>query len=115
MTVYGLVVDGIKEIVREPAEALREIELERIDLLLSAHMPKAVAGNVERTNVTLRILERRSKLLGLDRPEQLDVTGAVATANMTGAPSDTERARQLAAFIAMARARKEAEGGKSNE
>lgn len=110
-TVFTYVSDGLKQIVREPAEALREIELERVDVLLAAVFADAAEGDDTKINTTLRVMERRAKLLGLDKPEQLDVSAAVATANMTGAPSDTDRARQLAAFIAMTRARKEAEQG----
>lgn len=109
-TVYDWVVEGMARIIREPAEKLREMELERIDLLLAAHFADAAGGDMEKTSTVLRVMDRRAKLLGLDAPTKTEVTGVVATAAMSGhAPSDNDRARQLAAFIAMTRARKEAE------
>lgn len=108
-TIYDLIVDGLRQIVQIPAEELRTLMLHRHDLLLSGRFADAIAGDEEKTRTCLNIMERQSKLLGLDAPTQTELSGALATANMTGAPSDTERARQLAAFIAMTRARKEAD------
>lgn len=104
-TVFELVTDGLKQIIREPAEALREIELERIDLLLAAHFYGAANGSIDKTGVVLRIMERRSKLLGLDRPTEVDVSGTVASVNLRPSDiTDKMRVRALGALIAKVRA-----------
>jgi transposase-like protein len=49
------------------ADELREIESERLDRLQRAAWPKAANGDLSAIAMVLRIMERRSKLLGLDR------------------------------------------------
>jgi hypothetical protein len=59
---------------QEKAKVLRQLELERLDALLLGHWSKAITGDYDASRVVLRIADRRAKLLGLDKPEQLDVT-----------------------------------------
>ena len=47
-------------------DELRELELERLDHLLRAHWGKAMAGNLASSKVILRVIEQRSRLLGLE-------------------------------------------------
>jgi predicted transglutaminase-like cysteine proteinase len=69
--------------VHEQADALRDIELRRIDELWAAHYPKARAGDEDATELCLKLVDRRVKLLGLNKPEQRDLrvtAGSVAEA-----------------------------------
>ena len=68
---------ALREAVREPAEELRTLELERLDSLyatvtaiIETGSPKDVLNAIDRA---LRIMERRSKLLGLDAPVRQDL------------------------------------------
>jgi hypothetical protein len=58
---------ALKAVVREPAEEVRTLELERLDAMLMALWPAVRNGNFGASAQALRIMERRAKLLGLDR------------------------------------------------
>jgi hypothetical protein len=64
---------------QEKVKVLRQLEVERLDSLLLAHWTKAMKGDVFSSGIILRISDRRAKLLGLDKPAQLDITGTVNT------------------------------------
>lgn len=57
----------------ELGRAYRELELEKLDGLWMAMYSKALQGNEKAAMVCLRIIERRSKFLGLDAPSQVKV------------------------------------------
>lgn len=61
----------------EEAEAIRQIELERLDDALDAISDRIEQGDDRAVATMLRIQERRAKLLGLDSPDrqQVEVTG----------------------------------------
>ena len=42
---------------------------------MAGHWEKAIHGDVNSTRTVLTIMDRRAKLLGLDAPQRLDVTG----------------------------------------
>ena len=65
----------LTEYAVEPATQLRDMEVARLDRLLAAHWGKATKGDVNATRMVLTIMDRRAKLLGLDAPQKLDVTG----------------------------------------
>ncbi len=47
----------------------RMLELQRLDALQVGLWDQAVAGDVKAVNAVLRIVQQRSRLLGLDKPE----------------------------------------------
>ncbi len=47
----------------------RALELQRLDALQVGLWEQALAGDVKAVNAVLRIIEQRSRLLGLDKPE----------------------------------------------
>ena len=60
--------------IREPAEAVRLLELERLDQLqIMAYKRATVAGDVPAAALVLKIMERRAKLLGIDAPVVYDL------------------------------------------
>ena len=65
---------GIRSIMREPADDLRSLELERLDTIQVGLWTKARSGDVQAIDRLLRIMERRAKLLGLDAPEASTVS-----------------------------------------
>jgi hypothetical protein len=68
---------GLAEINREyqlDTEALRREHLETIDRLQMALWSKAIGGDVKAIDSITRLLERKSRLCGLDAPVQLLVT-----------------------------------------
>ena len=56
----------LKEVCAEKAEEVRQLESERLDALTQGLWEKAVTGDVAATTACLRVMERRSKLLGVD-------------------------------------------------
>lgn len=68
--------DALAEIQAEQRELATEVlqlELQRLDLLLKVHMPKALEGDLDSFDRVIRIMDRRAKYLGLDAPEKFDV------------------------------------------
>ena len=62
--------------LREPADRLRALELERLDVLWQIQYLNAQAGDVQAMGACMKIMERRGKLLGLDAAVKAEVTGA---------------------------------------
>lgn len=54
-------------------EALREAETARLDRLQAGIWSDAVAGDLNAIEKILKIIDRRCKLLGLDKPSQVEV------------------------------------------
>lgn len=71
---YDDVSFSLAELAREyrgEAESLRQLELERLDTLQNALWPAATNGDDRAIGAIMKLMERRSKLLGLDAPVQL--------------------------------------------
>ena len=64
---YEAVKAGLDKTLREPAEELRQLELARLDVMLEGIYKNVAYGNRDAISTALRISERRSRLLGLDR------------------------------------------------
>jgi hypothetical protein len=54
-------------------EELRREDVDRVERLLLAYWPQAVAGNQRAGEFALKLLERRARLLQLDAPTQHEV------------------------------------------
>ena len=67
---------AIREKQDEAAEDVLALEIERLDIMLMGIMPQARRGNQGAIDRVLRIMDRRSKYLGLDAPVKRDVTSA---------------------------------------
>ncbi|HOW68255.1 MAG TPA: hypothetical protein PK256_23490, partial [Verrucomicrobiota bacterium] len=63
---YAAIEVGLSAAVQEPADQLRQIELARLDIATAAVMPKIERGSLQAVDRLVRIMDRRSKLLGLD-------------------------------------------------
>jgi Sigma-70, region 4. len=62
--------------VVETAEDALAIELERLDNMLLSIAPQLRRGNLNAIDRALKIMERRAKLLGLDKPARQEIMGA---------------------------------------
>lgn len=54
-------------------EELRQLELERLDALTEALNPMASVGNPSSVSMSVKVMERRAKLLGLDMPLEVEL------------------------------------------
>lgn len=64
----------LEPVIKQRAERLRELESRRLDRCQLALTPGLDAGDPRAVMASVRVMERRAKLLGLDAP--LQVTGA---------------------------------------
>ena len=92
---YAAYKRAIKRTQQQPADELRETELDRVDRLQLALWPKAMKGDNASINTIVRLMERRARLLGLDTPIKIqqDIT------TWTGDESIDRAVRDLAALL----------------
>lgn len=64
---------ALHEVIREPAQDVLALELDRLDALLLGCWQNAKSGDPHAIDRALRIMDRRAKYLGLDKP--IEVSG----------------------------------------
>src|SRR5262245_7146320 len=62
------VLAALRDNVTEPNAEMRALELARLDALHEALWEKALGGDLPAVDRVLKVMERRSKMLGLDAP-----------------------------------------------
>jgi len=62
--------------LQEPADEIRQQEQERLNRLASVYYRQALQGDAQAASLMLKIMERRSRLIGLDQPikQQVEMT-----------------------------------------
>lgn len=71
---FKAAMSALKRATKEPADAVREMELARLDGMLHALQDKIAAADTRAIDTALRIMDRRARFLGLDAPQSIDVT-----------------------------------------
>jgi hypothetical protein len=61
----------IRNLPGEEAAEIRKLEMERLDALTDAVWMTAMAGDTRAVETMLKLMERRSRLLGLDSPHKI--------------------------------------------
>jgi hypothetical protein len=61
------------EMIFESVDEARKLELMRLDELQFCLWDRAINGDLPAANCVLKIMDRRAKLLGLDKPEKVEV------------------------------------------
>jgi hypothetical protein len=74
---YEAVMTALKDTLREPAEEVRKLELDRLDAMLNAIWPQALSGDLKAIDSVLRLMDRRARYLGLDAPVRVDIEADV--------------------------------------
>lgn len=59
----------------DPPEELRKLEQERLDAIQVEMWKMVQQGSLKASEVALKVMDRRAKLLGLDKPMQVEVGG----------------------------------------
>lgn len=62
---------AMKRTLQQPADELRNAELDRLDRLQLAAWPKAMQGDTTAIMTVLRVMDNRAKLLGLNMPVKI--------------------------------------------
>jgi hypothetical protein len=57
---------AIRDDLKDALELNRQLDLDRVDGLLQTFYPQARAGNIESATITIRALQHRAKLVGLE-------------------------------------------------
>lgn len=65
----------LRETMGEDAEAIRQVELERLDRLTEAVWSRATAGDDSAIDRVLKLMDRRARYLGLDAPVRQELAG----------------------------------------
>lgn len=76
---YNDVQDALREITREPSEAVLKLELQRIDRLWLGLYAKAIKGDVRCVDRAIKLIDRRITLHGLN-VQQHDISVEVLEA-----------------------------------
>ena len=74
--VKNIISNALKALTKEmkgQAEQIRSLELTRLDELQTAIWADCMDGKLTAIDRVLKIMERRSKLVGLDAPDRLDI------------------------------------------
>lgn len=70
-------IEQAQDETRRLAHTALHLELERVDFVLRSLTPAVVKADPKAATAFLKAMERRAKLLGLDRPEKHEVSGSV--------------------------------------
>jgi hypothetical protein len=91
---------ALREQTAEDVTSVREMELQRCDEMMAGLWKFAVKGDVASVATVLRVMERRSRLLGLDAPTKQEVLGALVSITPEEAAklSDDELKDRIAAL-----------------
>lgn len=73
---HKAVMSALKKTLQEPADELRQLEVERLDALLAVMWSRKSIPDF--TDRILKIMERRAKLLGLDAPTRANISGELS-------------------------------------
>ena len=100
---YDAIKSALKRTLQEPADAVRELELKRLDAMMAGIWVSVRNGNLQAIDRALKIMARRAEYLGLDAPAKIDISVLVKQAAEQLGLTDEERAELAAdvtAFIA---------------
>ena len=79
---FKAVMSALKKTIQEPADELRALELERLDVMLKSVWPFILKGSPRHVEMGLKVMDRRAALLGLDAPKQVEDHRTVTIAIM---------------------------------
>lgn len=96
------VIAALKKASEETGEASRKLELERLNRLLLAIWPKAIAGEPAAVDRALRIMQQRAKLVGLYEPDghRADQSPKATCDTEQGLADDEDPVAQILAILA---------------
>lgn len=72
---YEAVQAALRSVIREPAEDVLSLELERLDALFVKPYSSALAGDLQALSACLQVMGRKARLLGLDAPVKTEMAG----------------------------------------
>lgn len=94
---HEAVKSALLKIIKEPAQDVLALEVERLDALFSKPYQNALAGDLQALGACLSVMARKARLLGLDAPVRQEVSGAGGGAIQTVVHSMTTADMEAAA------------------
>lgn len=76
------VLAALRKTLQEPADELRKLECERLDVMLKSVWPFVLKGSPRHVEQALRIMDRRAAYIGLDAPKLVEDTRTVTISIM---------------------------------
>jgi len=110
VSAHNIVKNALKHVNYDSAKRLCKLELARLDKMAEGVWSGATSGDVKSINAMLKIMERRSRLMGLDKPVK------VAPTNIKGDKPYLQDAREKLAsqlFVTIERNRGQGSGLKA--
>ncbi|MEY9937305.1 hypothetical protein [Streptacidiphilus sp. MAP5-3] len=80
-----------------PLEAHRQLEMDRLDAMQNALWDKVLEGDTKAIDTSLKLMDRRAKLLGLDAPQRHELTLEAIDAALADVEQQLAAARSEAA------------------
>lgn len=99
-TAWNYVEHMLTEYAKEPTEAVRHAEMARLDRLMLAYWPAALQGDHKAAQMVLGIMDRRARLLGLDSPQKVDISGFIRTMAVKEGLDPDQAVRDAEAIVA---------------
>lgn len=93
---------ALKEIREEAYADIKEVDVQRLDILLRSQMRKALAGDSKAADSCVRIIARKCAMLGMDTPAKLALTDPTGDNEYTGFIDPATAARIVAELNARA-------------
>lgn len=66
----------VQDEVKDRARTVREMELKRLNRMQRGLWEDAISGDTDAARTVVQLMKRRASLLGLDEPDELDVTAS---------------------------------------
>lgn len=108
-TAFKDVKDSLVELRKEQddlSEDVLVLELSRLDEILVPTLRQAISGKLEAVDRVLRIMDRRSRFLGIDAPSKIAPTDPTGKVPYDGQLTDEERTNRIMALLESARSRR---------
>jgi len=93
---------ALANVPAEDVGHLRQIEGDRLDAIVKAHLPRAMQGDIDSAYVCIEISKQRSRLFGLDAPKVTQITST--DGGLLPTSSQDAILERLARLAAVARA-----------
>lgn len=93
--------------VNESADALRDLQDERLNRLMAGLWNSAASGDVAAVDRVLKIMERQARLHGLDAPVKSEVTGAGGAPIQLQPVTDSDREAAVQSIVSFRADREE--------
>ena len=95
----AIYLQALENKTEEDAREIIRLDMERLDDMLQGLYPEAINGDSAAVDRVLKIMERRAKLLGLDKPAKVAATSPDGKESWIPPANEDERVARIAAIL----------------